>query len=510
MQVKKFEAATMQEALYMVKNQLGPEAVILSAKDNSNGFGLKGGSSVEITAAVSEETLRKKKLAEAKLKEDMKSQWTQSPARQQKQFIDKVFSQYQKENESKQFTRVPYIDIDDGSEEPTDSNPEQSNQRIKQAAQKAWKAVQASEAMSSQPTSSKSSANTYARPNSTSVVRVNSLSTASQAPGSDMGTPSVQSISAVSQGSSPKTSQIQALESEVKYLRGLLENFNKMPQSFVSMHPGAQHGLPYELSLSYEKLQNAGISEDNTVEILELAQSLLEKPKLKKQAYVDAWVAKYLMDSLAVVKERASSRYHAFVGPSGQGKTSSLVKFASELVMQHKKKVAIITTDAYKVAAADQLKIYAQILNLPFAVLKNAKEWEQVEQKLSHMDHVLVDYPSSNAMSLGEIETLRSLLPPKSGERTVHYVQSVLAKDKDAIDVAIRYKALNPSDVIFTQLDECVQHGMIYNFQKELELPLHSFGIGAHIPEDFEAATKERVIDLLFKLTKLKNERGRT
>ena len=66
MQVRKFEARSMKEALEMVKFHMGPEAIILSAKDNVKGFGLGGQSSVEVTAAVSEQTLRKKLLAERK------------------------------------------------------------------------------------------------------------------------------------------------------------------------------------------------------------------------------------------------------------------------------------------------------------------------------------------------------------------------------------------------------------------------------------------------------------
>ncbi|WP_374021172.1 hypothetical protein [Bdellovibrio bacteriovorus] len=62
MQVKKFEARTMKEALEMVKTQLGPDAIILSARDNNKSFGLVGEGSVEITAAVSEETLQKKEI----------------------------------------------------------------------------------------------------------------------------------------------------------------------------------------------------------------------------------------------------------------------------------------------------------------------------------------------------------------------------------------------------------------------------------------------------------------
>jgi flagellar biosynthesis protein FlhF len=90
MQVKKFEAKTMKEALELVKVHMGPEAIILSARDTHRGFGLMGDKSVEVTAAVSEETLRKKKMAETKMREDLRERFNQIPATKQKQFINKV------------------------------------------------------------------------------------------------------------------------------------------------------------------------------------------------------------------------------------------------------------------------------------------------------------------------------------------------------------------------------------------------------------------------------------
>ena len=64
------------------------------------------------------------------------------------------------------------------------------------------------------------------------------------------------------------------------------------------------------------------------------------------------------------------------------------------------------------------------------------------------------------------------------------------------------------NDVIFTKLDESVNHGLIYDFQRSFGVPLHSFGIGSRIPEDFEMATRERVLDLIFRLTRINSERG--
>jgi flagellar biosynthesis protein FlhF len=90
MLVKKFEARTMKEALEMVKAQMGPDAIILAARDNKKSFGLVGEVSVEITAAVSETTLHKKKFVETKMVETDKERFQRSPARTQKDLIEKM------------------------------------------------------------------------------------------------------------------------------------------------------------------------------------------------------------------------------------------------------------------------------------------------------------------------------------------------------------------------------------------------------------------------------------
>ncbi len=485
MQVKKFEAKSMKEALEMVKNQLGPEAIILSARDNNRGFGIAGQRSVEVTAAVSEETLRRKQIAESKLNVKNKNKYEQSPARVQKQFIDKAIRKledaYLNPPPPPQQERAPirpltsqrYIDI--GNEEvaaaPTGTDP---RARIRTAAQRAFEASRMIEE----------------RPQRRPVQQKPQAAPATSASVED-------------------SAQYQSLRQEILQLKGLIENFNKVPQNFVSMHPGADEGLPYELSSAYEKLLRAGISADIAVEILKKGQESIPIPQLKKPALVEAWIAKYILDHTKTVENRLKSKYQVFLGPVGQGKTASLVKLASHLVIVEKKKIAIVTTDSMKVGAAEQLKIYAQILNVPFAVVRTPQDWNVIRAKLSGVDHILVDFPGLQMKTPSETQFVREMLPPiLDGGRSVHYVVSALAREEEAIEVASRYQGLGLQDLIVTNLDEAAQHGLIFNFQKKFDLPLHSFGIGSQIPEDFEAATKERVVDLIFKLSKVKKTRG--
>src|SRR5688572_9589091 len=116
MQVKKFEAKTMKEALEMVKNQLGPDAIILGAKDNNRGFGLLGTTSVEVTAAISETKLRERQIGESRVRDANRERFRKTPAINQKRFIDKSLSRFAQSYVTPNRrlpTAVPYIDIPD-------------------------------------------------------------------------------------------------------------------------------------------------------------------------------------------------------------------------------------------------------------------------------------------------------------------------------------------------------------------------------------------------------------
>jgi flagellar biosynthesis protein FlhF len=304
----------------------------------------------------------------------------------------------------------------------------------------------------------------------------------------------------------PQEQEISVLKSEINRLQQMIEGFQKVPQTFATMHPGAEFGIPYDLSFMYQKLIEAGVTVDNTVDILQSAAKEIDPVAMKKRPFVDAWVARWFLNEIRVNPTPWQGRLHLFVGGAGSGKTTTLVKMASHLVVKEKKKVAILTTDSFKVGAVDQLKIYCQILNVPFAVLRNRKDWEWVLGQLQHVDHVLVDFPGLQLRDLEEIHLLKSLLPPEGSAPRTHLCISATTKDGDAYEIARRYKVAEFADLIVTNLDQSVQHGIIHNIQKKTGQPLHSFSIGPRVPEDFEAATKERVLDLIFKISKMRRE----
>lgn len=502
MQVKKFEARTMKEALEMIKTQLGPDAIILQVRDHKKSYGLVGEGSVEITAAVSEDTLHKKKFAESRLRNEDRERLTRSPARVQRQVIDKMVNKYVNDKESKEskpITRTRYIDIDDSVEAENFSadSLQVASERIKQAAQQAWSTMQNQQdwiqpKMSAQATNNKPSKQVAA---SAAAVNVG---------GGLMVVPSATTAAVDS-------SEVRALKGEIESLKQVLAHFQQVPQAMMNgQHPGSDYGLCYDVSSVYEKLTLAGVAPEIAAEMLTKAQEEMPPMKLKNKDLVGAWAAKYILDSTLISKPLEISsnigkqaQIQLFVGSSGSGKTATLVKWASHLVVRERKKVAIVTTDTLKVGAADQMRIYAQILNVPFAVIRQKSDWDRVMAQVGNYDYILADFPGLSMKTMEEISWYQQLAPEQKLGAQVHLVLSCLAKDSDLTEIGKRYKVTHFQDVIFSGLDESIQHGTIYNFMKRFQAPLHSFGLGNRIPEDFELATRERVLDLIFKITKM-------
>ncbi|RME16391.1 MAG: hypothetical protein D6797_04650, partial [Bdellovibrio sp.] len=276
MQVKKFEAKTIREALEMVKAQLGPDAIILSAKEHSNRFGLVGQKSVEVTAAISEEMLNKKRLIEAKLDEKTREKFKKIPARQQKEVIEKFINKYKEKKPS--ITPIPYIQITDDADisnevsdlsfvekEVEEKRAEEKNltsgQRIRNAARDALKAIQFLDEDAERKVK-------RGKEEESSGSQKNELHNILK----------------------EKDQRITSLQRELIQLKQLVSKFQSVPKNFINAHPGAEFGVPYDLSFMFEKLVDAGISAENASEILSKLEKTVPLVQRKKRALVLAWV----------------------------------------------------------------------------------------------------------------------------------------------------------------------------------------------------------------------------
>ena len=178
-------------------------------------------------------------------------------------------------------------------------------------------------------------------------------------------------------------------------------------------------------------------------------------------------------------------KYVFFMGPTGVGKTTTIAKIASTLKLTKKTKVALVTSDTYRIAAVEQLKTYANILGIPLQVVYSAGDMEQAIEELRDFDLVFVDTAGRSHNSKEQREDIQKLLETVDEEsREVFLVLSATTKYKDLVKIATTYAKITKYTLVFTKLDETDTIGNIFNIHMLTGAPLSYTTWGQNVPDD--------------------------
>ncbi|MEG0296335.1 MAG: flagellar biosynthesis protein FlhF [Clostridium sp.] len=226
----------------------------------------------------------------------------------------------------------------------------------------------------------------------------------------------------------------------------------------------------------------------------EFIEEVLNAAKEKNIEFKDA-VKEVMSSELSVCSEELKGRV-VLVGPTGVGKTTTIAKLAGRLALNDKKKVGLITIDTYRIGAVEQLKTYAEIMNIPFKVVITIKDMEEAISDLSNCDVILIDTTgrsSKNAMQLSE---LRAFIKKANPDQTA-LVVSCITKNKDLRVILEGYKDLDYEKVIITKLDETSAYGSLYNICKLSDKPISHITTGQNVPEDIKEPKIEDLVSVI-------------
>jgi flagellar biosynthesis protein FlhF len=225
-------------------------------------------------------------------------------------------------------------------------------------------------------------------------------------------------------------------------------------------------------------------------------KKILTKVKTIEGNLEDTEKARQAIEKMIPVSKAKTDGNIVLVGPTGVGKTTTIAKLAGKLSLVDKKKVGLITIDTYRIGAVEQLKTYADIMNIPFRVVFTLKEMESSIQAMKECDVILIDTTGRSSKNTMQISELRAFVERVNTDN-IHLVLSCTTKNSDVTSIIEGYKILGYKNIIITKLDETSTYGSILNILDAAKKPLSFITTGQNVPDDIRSISASEVSSLI-------------
>ncbi len=184
----------------------------------------------------------------------------------------------------------------------------------------------------------------------------------------------------------------------------------------------------------------------------------------------------------------------ALVGPTGVGKTTTIAKLAAKFILKHgPRQVALITTDNYRIGAHEQLNTYGRILDVPVRVASSAAELRNLINGFSDKRLILIDTAGMSQRDMKLVEQINTL--QQSGIDIKSYLVMSAATEYKAMNEIIKaFQVFEPQASILTKLDEAATIGSAVSSIIENNLPLSFIADGQQVPEDMHSPCARTLI----------------
>ncbi|MDX2114392.1 MAG: flagellar biosynthesis protein FlhF [Planctomycetota bacterium] len=266
----------------------------------------------------------------------------------------------------------------------------------------------------------------------------------------------------------------------------------------------AQPDMPEALFENYRRMLESEVASEIASEVASAVRAELSPGQMADAQAVRAAVLRRIASYIPVAGDMARLARPsdgrpvtiALIGPTGVGKTTTVAKLAATFKLRQNKRVGLITCDTYRIAAVDQLRTYASIINVPLKVASTPAEMRAACAALADRDVVLIDTAGRPPRDEQRLEELRALLAAAEPHQT-HLVLSSAAAEPVLLEAAARFAPLGCDRVIMTKLDEAVNFGVVVNVLRRLNARLSFVTTGQEVPDHIEVAAQERLARLV-------------
>ena len=212
--------------------------------------------------------------------------------------------------------------------------------------------------------------------------------------------------------------------------------------------------------------------------------------------YIDKRVERFLRVTGPLKLEAGKPKVLAVVGPTGVGKTTTVAKLAAHYAGLERKSVAIITVDVYRVAAVEQMRVYARLLKVPIEVVLTPTDLRSTIAAHRDKDLVLIDSGGRSPYDWMQVMELTGFFK-EIGEADIHLALSAATRCKENLAAVDRFSSMNVSALLFTKLDETRDYGSLLTLAVKSKRPVSYLTTGQGIPEHIEPASPAKLARLI-------------
>ena len=258
--------------------------------------------------------------------------------------------------------------------------------------------------------------------------------------------------------------------------------------------------LPAELVSTYANLLESDVPEALARRLVRYVSERLEpedfaRPHAVRAALCDAVEGCVpIAPPIAVVP--GTRRVVALVGPTGVGKTTTVAKLAANFKLAHGLRTGLVTVDTYRIAAVEQLRTYAEIIDLPLAVANSPGEMRRAIDELGDVDLVLIDTAGRSPRDEVKIRELADFLTAVRPDE-IHLVLSAVAGERSLRAAVERFSVVRADRLILTKLDEADGLGGVLSVLGHADRPVSYVTTGQAVPDDIEPANRARLARLI-------------
>jgi flagellar biosynthesis protein FlhF len=305
----------------------------------------------------------------------------------------------------------------------------------------------------------------------------------------------------------PARKENSAIEEKLDSLQSLLEQQLQKPEEDKEEKTGKEEEKKEEtetdkfMHLLYDTMLDNEVDEKYAQEIIDEIEQI-NKPNIPfDYALANTYQKMILKFGKPSGIEPAENgiKLVFFIGPTGVGKTTTIAKIASKFRVDEKKKVALLTADTYRIAAAEQLRTYANILEVPFRVIYTVEEIRKAIEDFRDYDYILIDTAGHSHQNSTQKENMSNFIHSVDDkvEKEVHLVLSATTKYRDLISIADSYREMADYKLIFTKLDETTTLGNLLNLRLYTGASLSYVTHGQNVPDDIEDFNPQKTVKRL-------------